>query len=89
MSNGNARWRSTAEQIFPRLAAVGVLLLAWWATVASGLFSPNELPSPGAVLQAFADSFFTPDPPRESILQATQASLVRLVVGLSIGLAVD
>ena len=67
MSNGNARWRSAAEQIIPRLAAIGLLLLAWWATVATGVFSSNVLPSPGAVLQAFIDSFATPDPPRESI----------------------
>jgi NitT/TauT family transport system permease protein len=88
LSNGNERWRSAAAQIFPRLAAIAVLLLAWWATAASGLFSPNELPSPGAVLDAFAESFVTPDPPRESILQATQASLVRLVVGLSVGIVI-
>ena len=88
MSNGNARWRSAAAQIFPRVIAIGALLLAWWATAASGLFSESVLPSPGAVLQAFADSFVKPDPPRESILQAAQASLVRLIVGLSIGIVV-
>jgi NitT/TauT family transport system permease protein len=88
LSNGNARWRSAAAQIFPRVIAIGALLLAWWATAASGLFSESVLPSPGAVLQAFADSFVTPDPPRESILQAAQASLIRLIVGLSIGIVV-
>jgi NitT/TauT family transport system permease protein len=88
LSNANARWRSAAEQIVPRLAAIGLLLLAWWATVATGVFSSNVLPSPGAVLQAFIDSFATPDPPRESIIQAAQASLVRLVVGLSVGIVV-
>ena len=46
------------------------------------------MPLPGDVLQAFAESFFTPDPPRESILQATQASLIRLVVGLSVGIVI-
>ena len=88
MSNGNERWRSAAGQIIPRLAAIGLLLLAWWATVATGVFSSNVLPSPGAVLQAFMNSFLTPDPPRESILQAAQASLIRLVVGLSVGIVV-
>lgn len=88
MSSGNERWRSAAGQIAPRLAAIGLLLLAWWATVATGVFSSNVLPSPGAVLQAFMDSFLTPDPPRESILQAAQASLIRLLVGLSIGIVV-
>ena len=88
MSNGNERWRSAAGQIVPRVAAIGVLLLLWWATVAAGLMSEEELPLPGDVLRAFVDSFATPDPPRESILQATQASLVRLVVGMSIGIVV-
>lgn len=86
MSNGNARWREAAAQIVPRLAAIGALLLVWWATVASGLMSETELPLPGDVLSAFVDSFATPDPPRESILQATQASLIRLVVGMSVGI---
>jgi NitT/TauT family transport system permease protein len=45
------------------------------------------LPSPGQVLGAFGDTFFKPHPPRESILAATQASLLRLVVGLAIGIA--
>ncbi|HEY7659492.1 MAG TPA: ABC transporter permease [Actinomycetota bacterium] len=80
--------RSAGGQIAPRLAAIGLLLLAWWATTATGLLSESVLPSPGAVLSAFAESFATPDPPRESILQATQASLVRLVVGLTVGIVV-
>jgi NitT/TauT family transport system permease protein len=88
LSNGNARWRSAAAQFLPRIAAIGLLLLAWWATAASGVFSSSVLPSPGEVLSAFAESFATPDPPRESILQAAQASLVRLVVGLSVGIVV-
>lgn len=88
MSNGSARWRSAAGQILPRVAAIGLLLFAWWATTATGLFSDSVLPSPGEVLSAFADSFVKPDPPRESIVQATQASLIRLVVGLSVGIVV-
>lgn len=88
MSNGNARWRSAAEQIVPRAAAIGALLLVWWATVASGLLTEDKLPLPGDVLSAFVDSFATPDPPRESILQATQASLIRLVVGMSVGIVI-
>jgi NitT/TauT family transport system permease protein len=72
----------------PRVAAIGALLLVWWATVASGLVSEAKLPLPGDVLSAFVNSFATPDPPRESILQATQASLIRLVVGMSVGIVV-
>ena len=88
MSSANARWRSTADQLWPRFAAIGGLLLIWWAVAASGLFTESILPSPSVVVSAFADNFFTPDPPRESILVATRASLTRLVVGLSVGVVV-
>jgi ABC-type nitrate/sulfonate/bicarbonate transport system permease component len=88
LSNGNARWRNAAGQVVPRVVAIGALLLVWWATVASGLLTEAELPLPGDVLSAFVNSFATPDPPRESILQATQASLIRLVVGMSVGIVV-
>lgn len=88
MSSANARWRSLGKQLAPRLLAVGVLLILWWVTAASGVFSQSVLPFPGEVLRDFADNFAKPDPPRESILQATQASLIRLVVGLSIGIVV-
>jgi NitT/TauT family transport system permease protein len=40
------------------------------------------------VLEAFARNFVHTDPPRESILAAAQASVTRLVVGLSVGIVV-
>jgi NitT/TauT family transport system permease protein len=88
LSSANGRWRNLGKQLAPRLLAVGALLLVWWATAASGIFSQSELPFPGEVLRDFADNFAQPDPPRESILEATQASLIRLVIGLSIGIVV-
>jgi NitT/TauT family transport system permease protein len=89
LSSANESWRKAGGQILPRVLAVGLLLLLWWATAASGVFSSTVLPSPWEVLRAFGDSFARPSPPaRESILQATQASLIRLVVGLSIGIVV-
>lgn len=88
MSSGNGRWRSIGRQIYPRAAAIAALLLLWWAASASGLFTPSTLPSPGKVLAAFGDSFAQPDPQRESLLAAAQASLTRLVVGLGVGIVV-
>ncbi|HZD79123.1 MAG TPA: ABC transporter permease [Actinomycetota bacterium] len=80
--------RSVLSQLWPRLAAIGGLLLVWWLAYRSGLFNPAELPSPGQVITAFGDTFFKPHPPRESILAATQASLIRLCVGLAMGITV-
>lgn len=88
MSSASARWRGVARQVWPRAAAVGGLLLVWWAVTASGFFTTSVLSPPGEVLEAFVDNFAQPDPPRESILAATQASVTRLVVGLAVGIVV-
>ena len=88
MSNGSARTRRFAGQVVPRVLAIGLLLLLWWAAAVSGFLNDSVLPAPGAVLSAFVDNFAQPDPPRESLLQAAQASLIRLVVGLSVGIVV-
>lgn len=89
MSGASARWRSIASQIVPRAAAVAAVLLLWWGATASGLFNASVLPSPGKVLSTFGETFAQASPPaRESIVQATQASLIRLVVGLGFGIVV-
>lgn len=89
MSSGSASLRRVGGQIWPRFAAIGGVVLLWWAASASGLFSSSVLPPPGDVLSAFASSFAQASPPaRESIVQATTASLIRLVVGLSFGVVV-
>jgi NitT/TauT family transport system permease protein len=88
LSSASARWSSVARQILPRLAAIGGLLLVWWAAAASGLFTESVLPHPGSVIGAFGENFAQPDPPRESILDATQASIIRLIVGLGIGVLI-
>jgi NitT/TauT family transport system permease protein len=65
------------------------VLLLWWAVSASGLFIVAVLPPPGEALRAFADTFAQDSPPnRESLVQATQASVIRLIVGLGIGVLI-
>jgi sulfonate transport system permease protein len=98
LSSASARWSDVAKsharlsrlanQILPRVAAVGGLLLIWWLASMSGLFTESMLPPPGAVIRSFVDNFAQPDPPRESILAATQASIIRLIVGLGIGILI-
>lgn len=80
--------KSIARQLWPRVAAIVGVVVVWWLAYASGFFNHAVLPSPGQVLAAFAHSLAEPHPPRESILSATQASLIRLVVGLAIGISV-
>lgn len=83
-----ATWSKVAGQVLPRVAAVGGLLLVWWLISISGLFTESVLPPPASVISSFADNFAQPSPPRESILDATQASLIRLIVGLGIGILI-
>jgi NitT/TauT family transport system permease protein len=80
--------RSTLRHLWPRVAAIAGLVAVWWVASASGYWDSATLPSPARVLSALGRTFATPDPPRESILAATQASLIRLVVGLAFGIAV-
>jgi NitT/TauT family transport system permease protein len=70
------------------VAAIGGVLLVWWAISASGFFTSSVLPTPGDVLRAFVENFASPDPPRESIFAAAQASVIRLVVGLAFGIVI-
>jgi NitT/TauT family transport system permease protein len=88
LSSASERWSRVAGQIWPRVAAVAGVLLVWWAAASSGVFDSTALPPPGDALRAFGDNFAQPTPPRESILAATQASLIRLVVGLGIGIVI-
>lgn len=80
-----SRAKQVFEQSWPRLAAVAGLLLVWQLVSISGFFTASVFPGPARVLSAFASDFITTDPPRESILEATVASLIRLLVGLAIG----
>jgi NitT/TauT family transport system permease protein len=80
--------RSIAEQVWPRAAAIVGLLIVWQLAVMTGLWGQTALPTPSSVLESFFSNLTSPNPPRESIWDGTQASLVRLVVGLSIGIGV-
>ncbi len=82
-----SRARSISRQAWPRAAAFAGLLLVWWAVAASGFFNRAVLPSPGRVLSAFVDNLTRGRASRESILAATQASVIRLVVGIAIAVA--
>jgi sulfonate transport system permease protein len=83
-----SRVRSVLSHLVPRVAAVAGLIGVWWLASASGYWDSATLPSPARVLSALARTLARPDPPRESILSATEASLIRLVVGLAVGIVI-
>ena len=83
-----SRLSSIARQLWPRIAAVAALLLVWQLAFSTGLWAHTALPAPSSVLDSFFSNLTSPNPPRESIWDATQASLMRLVVGLAFGVAV-
>jgi NitT/TauT family transport system permease protein len=77
-----SRWRRVVRQAWPRLAAVGAVLLVWWAVYATGFFTPAQLPSPASVWDSLwrhiADG---------SIPTAVEKSLIRLAFGMSVAVA--
>lgn len=81
--------RSIFSQIWPRVLAIALLLAAWWAVAASGLFSSAILPPPQEVWSAFVDNLFRQGRPgHESILAAAYASILRLMVGIAVAIVI-
>jgi sulfonate transport system permease protein len=75
--------RRVARQAWPRLAAVGTLVLLWGLVYATGFFDPAALPSPASAWDSLrrhiADG---------SIPTAIQKSLIRLVFGMGVAVVV-
>lgn len=83
-----SRVRSALRQIGPRVAAIGGLLLVWWALAASGIFDTTVLPGPGEVLDSLADNWVTDRGITEGIFAALQKSLIRLAFGMSVAVVI-
>jgi NitT/TauT family transport system permease protein len=83
------RARSILSQIWPRVAAIGGVILIWWAISASGYFLPSVLPSPGEAGNALLENWVTTPPgSTEGIGAALQKSVIRLLVGMGIAVVV-
>lgn len=76
-----SRARSWIEQIWPRVAVVGGVLLIWWALSASGTIDPLLLPTPLAVWRAFVDHLAG----SEGLLVSAERSILRLAFGMAVG----
>ena len=72
-----SRARGAIAQLWPRLAAVGILLLVWWAVYATKVFDTTVFPSPLAVIRALGHNL-SGDAVTGSMALAIQRSLIRL-----------
>jgi sulfonate transport system permease protein len=80
-----SRVKSVLKQVGPRAAALGGLVLVWWAVSATGFFDETVLPSPAEVGGAFVDGLLRRGRPgNESIIAAMYASLIRLAIGMAV-----
>jgi NitT/TauT family transport system permease protein len=71
-------------QIWPRVAIALVIVVIWWAIVASGHWSRSFLPSPGSVWSALVSHLTGP----QGLLVAAERSVLRLFVSLVVAVAV-
>lgn len=76
------------------IGAVVLVLALWWAIAASGMVSPNKLPSPLAVMKAFGQLAWDGSAGKSLLLDATLASVGRIamagvlvmLIGIPIGI---
>lgn len=80
--------RSAITQLGPRVAAIGGLILIWWAVSATGLFDPTVLPTPGAVFDSLQENWVTTRGATEGIFAALQKSLLRLAFGITVAVVI-
>ena len=78
-----SRVRSAVSQVWPRLAAIGGLVLVWALVYRSGYLNADVLPSPAAAWSSLVHNVANGKIPR-----ATQASLVRLLIGFTISVGI-
>jgi NitT/TauT family transport system permease protein len=83
-----SRARSAIVQFWPRLVAIGGLILVWWAVSATGFFDRTVLPPPGDVFRSLTENWVTDRGITEGIFAALQKSLLRLAFGIVVAVAI-
>jgi NitT/TauT family transport system permease protein len=78
------RARRVFDQIWPRVALVAAILLAWWAVYEAGVFERDVLPSPADVWNALTSNLTGDD----GLLAAARGSVIRLAFSLGVALVV-
>jgi NitT/TauT family transport system permease protein len=78
--------RSIFSQTWPRVAAVGGLILVWWAVSQTGLYDRTILPTPGDVARALAGNWTETRGSTEGLGTALMKSLIRLGFGMVVAI---
>lgn len=88
---GVDRLRSVWSSLWPKLAAVGIVLLIWQLVVWAHLRPEYVLPGPLAVLPKLASDVLGPDLPRAVLITMQRAAIgfgLALTIGSLLGLAI-
>jgi NitT/TauT family transport system permease protein len=76
--------RSLLSQIWPRVAAVGGLILVWWAVSSTGFYDQTILPTPGDVGRALTENWTETRGSTEGLGTALMKSVIRLAFGMAV-----
>jgi NitT/TauT family transport system permease protein len=79
-----SRLKATLAQIWPRVAIVLVVVLVWWAVVATGYWNRIIVPAPAAVWTALTSHLTG----AQGLLVAAERSIFRLFVSLVVAVGV-
>jgi NitT/TauT family transport system permease protein len=74
--------RSIFSQFWPRAAAIGGLILVWWAVSQTGFYDNTILPTPGDVGRALTDNWTETRGSTEGLGSALMKSVIRLAFGM-------
>jgi NitT/TauT family transport system permease protein len=82
-----SRVRSIFSQVGPRFAAIGGVIVVWWAFSATGLYDPTILPTPGEVWNALTENWTETRGSTEGLGTALMKSVIRLGFGMVVSVA--
>jgi NitT/TauT family transport system permease protein len=77
------RVRSALRETWPRIAAVAIIVAVWQVVYLTGFFDKSILPSPAQVAESLAHNIAN-----GKITSATQASLLHLLIGFALSVAI-
>jgi NitT/TauT family transport system permease protein len=80
--------RSVLNQAWPRLLAVGLLVLLWWAVSETGFYDKTILPTPADVGRALTGNWTETRGSTEGLGSALMKSVIRLAFGMVVSVAV-
>lgn len=83
-----SRVRSAIAHLWPRVAAVGGLILIWWLVAASGIYDATVLPTPPSVFESLIEDWRLDRGVTQGIFAALQKSLLRLAFGMAVSIVI-